>query len=493
MNAGPGAAWRGGLCWLAVFALLAGLADRDGYEGDDLDMVVPMLQWDAVQQGLLDGYRVAWQPLAYRLGAWLCAAAGTPRAVFLLAPLAASIALVLAAACLRRLGTPRWPWHRCLALLVLLPEVWWSGLYWNATILGMPFVLLALYLALGRPRAGLGCIAGALVAVAALCRVDWALAAPIVGAFVFARHGARAAVGCAAAALVVLAAAALAGVLDPAQIAAIHASSTAEMRDRSGEPGWDVRAKWMVLSVAMHPLGFVLTAVGLWVLVRENWRRRRRTIVLFAAAAAPLLLPARDLLSAKYLLPLMAVLPFAMRRIRGSALVVPVAAVVAACIAIEPAPAPPFVRVSALAARQVPTHDGPRSYGAYLLQAWRIAGAGADDPHRVASRDLVAFLRTPGRPVLLLGEPGFFAPGAIGWRHAQLALAKAGVRGAVVAPHTIRYELPERRFVLARDLANGRLALGAAADAAAVLDLRDPSLSREQAAAVVQAALASAR
>lgn len=493
MNAGPGAAWRGWLCWLAVFTLLAGLADRDGYEGDDLDMVVPMLQWDAVQQGLLDGYRVAWQPLAYRLGAWLYAATGTPRAVFLLAPLAASLALVLAAACLRRFGPVPWPWHRCLALLVLLPEVWWSGLYWNATIVGMPFVLLALYLALGRPRAGLGCVAGALVAVAALCRVDWALAAPIVGAFVLVRHGARAAVGCAAAALAVLAAAALAGVLDPTQIAAIHASGTAEMRARGAEPGWDARAKWLVLSVAVHPLGCVLAAIGLWTLMRENWRRRRREVVLFAAAAAPLLLPARDLLSAKYLLPLMAVLPFAMWRVWGSALVVPVAAVIAACIAVEPAPVPPFVRVSVLAARQVPTHDGPRSYGAYLRQAARVADAGADDPHRAAGRDLVAFLRAPGRPVLLLGEPGFFAPGAIGWRHAQLALAGAGVRGAVVAPHTIRFELPGRWFVLAREPANGRHALGAAADTAIVVDLREASLTREQAAAVVRAALASAR
>ncbi|MBT2187928.1 hypothetical protein [Sphingobium nicotianae] len=76
------------LFWLANLAFLLRFADRDGYEGDDLNSILPMAHLDAAKQGLLLIYRYGWQPLSYETAAALWRTFGTPDAVFLSAPCA---------------------------------------------------------------------------------------------------------------------------------------------------------------------------------------------------------------------------------------------------------------------------------------------------------------------------------------------------------------------------------------------------------------------
>ena len=48
--------------------LLFFLADRNGYEGDDLNSIAAMFQFDAGLRGDITVYRYPWQPLVYWIG-----------------------------------------------------------------------------------------------------------------------------------------------------------------------------------------------------------------------------------------------------------------------------------------------------------------------------------------------------------------------------------------------------------------------------------------
>src|ERR1700686_2792085 len=77
------------LIFLSIFA------DRDGYEGDDLNSILPMLHLQEAKRQDLLIYRYDWQPLSYEIGAVVFKVTQKPFAIFLLAPFAGAVSLVL--------------------------------------------------------------------------------------------------------------------------------------------------------------------------------------------------------------------------------------------------------------------------------------------------------------------------------------------------------------------------------------------------------------
>ncbi len=365
------------LVFLIVFC------DRDGYEGDDLNSVVPMFHLDAAKQGALSIYRYAWQPLSYELGAALYRVTHWPDALFLLAPASAAVSLSLV---LLMLWRDRKPAKLVASLVVMLaiPELWYSGLYFNSTVLGLPFALGALWLLRTRLSVSAAMLAGGLAGIAILMRLDFILACPALAVTAWsADRSFQRPFVLAAGVVTILITAALIGWLEPAHILQTYRESAGEIAAKSADPGWDLRTKLLVASVALSPFGWGLVLLGGPGVMLRAFRRDHVLFLAWAAAVAALALPVRGLLSVKYIIPLLMFAPFFLaaaltsiepwtpKGLAGSLLPV---ATAASCLLLifsfNLSGTAPYVRIGLHAARQVGTHDGLRSFGGYL---WQVA------------------------------------------------------------------------------------------------------------------------
>lgn len=485
-----GEALRIGLVLSAFFvvncAFLLLLCDRDGYEGDDLNSVVPMFHLDAAKQGLLDIYRYAWQPLSYELGAAVYRMTHWPDAVFLLAPVCAAISLSLLLLMLWRDGKTATLVAGLIALLAI-PELWFSGLYFNSTVLGLPFALAALWLLRSRPRISAAMLAGGLAGIAILMRLDFILACP---AFAVTAWGAdrsiRRPVVLASGVVTVLIAAALIGWLDPSQILLTYRESAGEIAAKSADPGWDLRAKLFVASVALSPLGWVIVLLGAPDVILRTLRRAPLLFVAWAAAVAAFAVPVRGLLSVKYIIPLLMFAPFFLVSALAAielrtpeslrAFLLPAAFAATCFLAIfsfNMTRTPPNLQIALHATRQVVTHDGFRSYGGYL---WQMAMVDRFAPRldwQLAASCIIGALEAGGPDIVVAGQESAMLPGGIGWRHVQLALERAGHRGTLISSHQVQFDVGVRRLTLIDEMSQEQLARLDRGRGLKVYDLRD--------------------
>lgn len=443
------------LVFLIVFC------DRDGYEGDDLNSVVPMFHLDAAKQGALSIYRYAWQPLSYELGAALYRVTHWPDALFLLAPASAAVSLSLI---LLMLWRDRKPAKLVASLVVMLaiPELWYSGLYFNSTVLGLPFVLGALWLLRTRLSVSAAMLAGGLAGIAILMRLDFILACPALAVTAWsADRSFQRPIVLAAGVVTILIAAALIGWLEPAHILQTYRESAGEIAAKSADPGWDLRTKLLVASVALSPFGWGLVLLGGPGVMLRAFRRDRVLFFAWAAAVAALAIPVRGLLSVKYIIPLLMFAPFFLeaaltsiepwtpKGLTGSLLP---GAAAASCLLLvfsfNLSGTAPYVHIGLHAARQVGTHDGLRSFGGYL---WQVAAVDRYAPRvesRLSSDCIIGEIKSGGPDIVVVGLESAMLPGGIGWRHVQLALERSGYRGTLIAPHQIRFDVEGHRLTL---------------------------------------------
>ncbi|MCP4618204.1 MAG: hypothetical protein GY844_17435 [Bradyrhizobium sp.] len=486
--------------FIVTLAFLMFFCDHDGYEGDDLNSVVPMFHLDAAKQGALGIYRYAWQPLSYELGAAIYQATHWPDGLFLLAPVCGAISLSLLLLMLwddRKLATL----VASLVALLAIPELWYSGLYFNSTILGLPFALAALWLLRSRLSFAAAMLAGGLAGIAILMRLDFILACPAfaVTAWSTDRSLARPLV-LALGVVSVLIAAALIGWLEPAQILFTYKESAGEIAARSAEPGWDLRTKLFVASVVLSPLGWGLVLLGAPDVILRAFRRDQVLFLAWTAAAAALAFPVRGLLSVKYVIPLLIFAPFFLmsaisaielrmpEQLRASVLP---AAVAASCFLLifsfSLTGSAPYIHIGLQAARPVGTHDGYRSYGGYLWQMAAVDRYVLRLESQLAADCIIDEIKHGGPDIVVVGHESAMLPGAAGWRHAQLALERAGYRGILIAPHQIRFDVEGHRLTLLAQVSKDALVGLDRGRGVRVYDLRDSELAAQCSPKQVQA------
>ncbi|WP_380875275.1 hypothetical protein ACFB49_04010 [Sphingomonas sp. DBB INV C78] len=471
---------------LANLAFLLWLCDRDGYEGDDLNSIVPMFHLAEAKAGLLLIYRYAWQPLSYELGAAMYRLTGSPDPIFLLAPIAGAISLTLLLWQGWRERPTRHGWLAVFALLLTIPEYWYSGLYYNSSILALPFLAGAVLVVRSTSDAKALFAAGLLAGIAALMRFDFILACPLLAAFTSTHSGRIAPIAVLAAGVVVALIVALAtGIVDLSAIFDVYRASSAEIARKAGDPGWDIRAKLFVWTLTFTPFGWLILlvggALGLW---QANGAARRR-IALYLLAAVPLLFPLKDMLSVKYALPLLAFAPMVLIRCLAAieaalptlwARLVPAALLgggfLLAFISISLIGRPPFVLPGLMPARTIPTHDGGRSYGGYVWMMRALdAPAARTEAQDHAARLAGLFLGGKGPDIVIIGGENVFDRGGVGWRHLQLKLEGAGIHGDLVGRDQIRFAQGDRHLWLVGPTAP----LPATSAEAIVIDERDPA------------------
>lgn len=449
---------------IANLAFLVLFADRDGYEGDDLNMVVPTAHLAAAKQGALLIYRYAWQPLSFELSSWLWSLFGTPTAVFLSMPVAGGIAIALFGWWLWREGITRTgAFAHAIIGLLCIPELWYSSLYYNTTMRTMPLIALALILVRMRGSLLLPFAAGIVTGLAILMRLDFLLVCPLLAlaAWPKGENIVRPAVLAGAVVVTVLAGFA-AGLIDIPEILRINAFNSWEIKAHLGQPGWDFRLKAMVITVVLSPVGWLLLLVGAPLLLLDALRRRDWRVALWILAAIPPALPLPNILSPKYMLPLapFALLFFVRAQERIEDLLANglriwakrglwAAAIVPAFLSVSLDGQPPFVLTGLAPVKPVPTHDGPRGWGGYV---WQMMGTDApaakSENQKIGEALTQKLLTAPGENLVYLGGENYFDPGAPGWRHLQLALEQRGLHGKLVAPHVLRFDLPNGHWLV---------------------------------------------
>jgi hypothetical protein len=376
----------------------------------------------------------------------------TPDIVFLAAPLCGIAGLAILLHALSFSATRlRSPWVHA-ALLALLPELIYDGLFFNTTALAMPTAAAALWLLAVRPgrvstfRSG---VIGGLLAVSVLLRFDFLLMVPVVAALIAVRgRSIRGPIGYAAGGLAVLAAAIALGWIRPAELLDTIRVHHDEVNLNHAAYPWDWKANTKVIAVMFHPVAWVITLVGLPVLAKDFRRRHGAWAVrVVAIAALPLFYPFTSFVSPNYALPLMLLQPFVMLaalerlcerwspgRIRLLSIAVVAIAALAWLVSIEPSKRLPFVRATAQTPKPIGTHDGLRTFGAYWVTAKWIGADDSASPAMVAARYMRdALERGEARDILFVGDDASFNNGRIGWRLLRLLLARDGRHARLIA------------------------------------------------------------
>jgi hypothetical protein len=496
------------LFFAVVASLLFSFADRNGYEGDDLDSISAVFQLKSALQGDISIYRYSWQPLAYWIAAGVFRLTDSPTAIFLLAPLAATITLVLLVVYMAKAAKNQHGMSFYVAILILMPELWFSGLYYNSSIIAMPLAVTAVLLLYKCSHPYRALVAGICAGLAILIRLDFILICPMLA--VIAWQGGKSLKAPILLAITVSATLVVALTLNLItinEVATAYSRAHAEILARSQDGGWNRYTKTWVTLMALHPAGWLLLAGGGVLTGIAFWRKSVFLTLAYAIALIPLLYPIFDLLSVKYLLPLMVFLPVFLlhaveqvetllsvphRRFVESGIVL--MSIFALFVSVEPqSKSPLFIRVAVSDTRQVGTHDGTRSFGAYFIQMMNVYRTAPMNDRLLAARELLEYMQRPeGKNVLFVGDESFHGNGAVGWRYFQLLAEREGIHGLVAGKHFLDFKFGARHLWVSADLEADIVRI-TPHDLPLVIDARNATLTSNEVFALVHNALLSER
>ena len=167
---------------IALLAFGLWFGDRHGWEGDDLNFLFGMANLELVGRDQV--YRYGWQPLAYETLAQFVRLGVKPVQLFYLGNVLGMLGVALLAVLSARLLGNTKAAVSCAVLLILgIPELWITALYFNTTAIALPFFvgsLLALAVLEKREHPAVtGTIAGAMFGLACLLRLDFLAALPM--------------------------------------------------------------------------------------------------------------------------------------------------------------------------------------------------------------------------------------------------------------------------------------------------------------------------
>jgi hypothetical protein len=448
---------------LVTSLFLIAFSNHDDYNGDALNMIVPMFHLDDAKQGLLLIYRYYWQPLSYETGTAVFWATRSPTAVFLLAPVSGAITLLMLLLSAWRDRMSIGGFVASLIALFAIPEFWFSSLYFNSTILGLPFVLIAIAMLDARPGSYVCLLAGFLVSIAILMRLDFVLMCPALALVAWQRdRSLTRPFVLAFGVLIGLVLGYLLGWLDPVRALEVYHSAEAEIVEKASTPGWDLRTKLLALSVILSPMGWAILLIGGPMAVYHHIRRDPLRSCLWVLALLPLALPLVNLLTPKYALPLLSFAPpFLVECIQQIEAKIParlqgwplglatVGSVFLLFVSFSFYGHPLRVEVGTLASRPIHTHSGFRSYGGYLWQAMEIGRPKMRSEELVAADELMSMILEPQGPdLVIVGGEDYFDRGGVAWRLLQLELERRGFRGEVIGSDQIRFNVNGRKLTL---------------------------------------------
>jgi hypothetical protein len=448
-------------CFFLTFLILFLLSNNIGYEGDDLNTVLPMLHIQDAKDGSLLIYKYYWQPLCYEIGGILYNLTGNIELVFLLPQIFMAISIaILYRCCVYELKFDR---KLFVPLIMLFPEIVYTGLYFNSTAIACPFICISVLLALKGRDWESAAFTGIVLSLAVMIRLDFILITPFIFMFRYLLSKKLSDVILVGLFLCIgLFIGLLTGVLVPEKIIAVYESARDEIIQRSISPGWDLRTKLFVATTIFSPIGWgVLIFAIYWSFKTKSvWKPVSLAII----CLVPMLLSLRNILTPKYMMPALVVAPVLVTMLWNSTVSLRTRAHINRLslywiivtlglfmFSIEPIKSPPFLKVSVADNKEIGTHDGSRSWGSYAWQLRRVAKSMGVEAEQ--ADDLLAYFKKPASlNIVLVGDETVFSAGGVAWRHLQLRLEREGFSGRLVEAGRLEFKVPSGTVTLS----NGR-------------------------------------
>lgn len=444
-------------------------SDKDGYEGDDLNSVVPAIHLNEMRAGLIEGYKYDWQPLSYHLSSIAFKVTSLPESMFIIAPISIAISILFLFIIVRRsYGTKPLSF---VCLLLMFPEVIYTGLYYNSHAPACLLYILALFYLLKpnvkNPDRYKSVVIGALASLAILFRFDYILAMPIVVVLFYLRFGSlKNTIVLVFTSGLILILGTFLGVFSFLGLLEIYQTSSQEIADKASVGGWDGYTKMMALTVMLSPVGwFFFLTTTVWFIAKRKEKNCWRMLLIFLSIL-PMLYPLKDLLSVKYALPLLTWVfifgAYLFKLIEERAVSVYnklqpfylVTGLFLLVVNINVDNAKPYFNLSFTPQRVITTHDGMRSWGGYLQQFIKIKSSNHNSEGYIQAN---AFLRdinaNKNTTLVILGKQNVFESSSTGWRYMQLMLSgQPGFSSKVVGPKHIRIQIATNTVHLCESL-----------------------------------------
>jgi hypothetical protein len=424
---------------LTIFLLF--YSNKDGYEGDDLNSIVPAMHLDEMRDGLIAGYKYDWQPLSYQLCNALFKLTHMPQSMFLISPVSIAISIILLFLIVNRLFGTGFLSFTCL--LLLFPEFIYTGLYYNSHAPACLIYVIAMWvLFTTNPDKNVlssAILTGAITSLSILFRFDYVLAAPmLVIMFYLKTNSLRYSLVLIISATFVGLFALLINVFNLSDLIEIYQTSSQEIHDKALDGGWNRYVKTMALSAMLSPVGWLFFLVGIFLFVLKNQHSNRTRLYLILLATLPMLYPLQDLLSVKYALPLLTWMflfgAYLLMRLKENVTInfyrmvqflSLLTSIFLLFIYFNIDNTSPYFNLSIKQLREIPSHDGSRSWGGYFHEYTKIKTVNQKTEGYLKSKELVDQIKISKQSTfLIVGKQNVFEKSSAGWKFVQLFLAE---------------------------------------------------------------------
>ena len=364
---------------LLLFFLFFG--DRVGWEGDDLAQLEGIVNFP--DKGTTGVYRYYWQPLAYQLSLWVNYWTNNPRFLFALPQIFAAANICVLLGAIYAFSEGKINLLLGFSFLLLLPEIFFCGLYYNSTVFGMLPMAIALLFLFWKQKSGRSMslwndirylTIGVASTVACFFRLDFLLCLPLIWyLIIFDRvPKKRAILLYLSGSLSIVALSLTTGIFDPAmalKTAQGHANFTDNWSFKSSLKNlFTITNSIVWIALFTYFIHFLISRIK-----SQNWKS---LLVVFPAAI--LLYPIPQLTSPKYLIPAIIFLPFVLvkmamelqerlgrKEFKRLSYCIIATSMLLQILSVQPARAFPYVQIKPVPT-YIFTHDGLRPLGAYL-------------------------------------------------------------------------------------------------------------------------------
>lgn len=125
-----------------LLALFLFFGDRVGWEGDDIDQLEGIVNF--AHKGKDGVYRYYWQPLTYEVNLWLMNWLDRPQLLFIIPQILGSINILVLLVTVYIFVEKYLNLILCFSFLIVFPELFFCGLYYNSTVYAMLPMLIGL-------------------------------------------------------------------------------------------------------------------------------------------------------------------------------------------------------------------------------------------------------------------------------------------------------------------------------------------------------------
>ena len=131
--------------WIGLLSFFEYFGDSNGWEGDDIAQLESIINFS--HKDKIGVYKYYWQPLSYQLGLFLLSLFKSHNILFLLCHIFGATSICILAISVYIYSSTKLNPLLCFSFLIIFPELFFCGLYYNSTVLGMlPMSLSLLFL-----------------------------------------------------------------------------------------------------------------------------------------------------------------------------------------------------------------------------------------------------------------------------------------------------------------------------------------------------------